>query len=99
MGSRPQGGRKVRVDTSNNMESRKEVYKGNNVKHTLTFGAQQAGGINLRRGRNNLRPLSADVSLLTSEGRKIGKQDKSIEKEESQTQLVQLLKLRNFSGD
>ena len=50
-----------------------------NVNHMMIFGAQ-AGGINLRRGRNNLRPLSADVSLLTSEGRKIGKQEQSDER-------------------
>ena len=73
---------------NSNKESRREVYQGNNAKHTMTFGAQKAGGINLRRGRNNLRPLSADVSLLTSEGRKIGKQDKSIEKEESKGGLM-----------
>ena len=70
-----------------NMESGREVYQGNNAKHAMTFGAQKAGGINLRRGRNNLRPLSADVSLLTSEGRKIGKQDKSIEKEDSKSSV------------
>ena len=46
----------------------------------MIFGTHQPGALHSRRGKNNLRPLSADVSLLTSEGRKIGKQEQSDER-------------------
>ena len=68
--------------TSNDVEKERKMETSGNVnyKHMMIFGTQ-AGGINTRRGRSNLRPLSADVSLLTSEGRKIGKRNQSLENE------------------
>ena len=54
--------------------TKEERNEHNDAKRVMIFGAQ-AGGTNSRRGRNSVRPLSADVSLLTSEGRKIGKQE------------------------
>ena len=78
-------------DHKNSDRNHQKKTSNDVITNKMTIFSTQAGGINVRRGRSNLRPVSADVSLLTAEGRNMGKQEQSVSRTEGYCENIALL--------